>query len=152
MLGQSLPHLDQVFKNELNSIDSDVYRLQVALLNTILMSPINGIVTGIYKNPGDAVRAGETVIRVENDTVILLVAKLIHRGPIVVGDNMTVQTTLFDEPGPKTTVKGVIVAVQGQSEDDHWEVIVKCSNLDGSGKTIFPLGYHFDYENTTVSF
>src|SRR5262249_42137137 len=35
--GQSLPRLTQVFANELQSLDADVYRLQVAFLSTILM-------------------------------------------------------------------------------------------------------------------
>ena len=74
MYGQNLPHLAQVFQNELNSIDSNVFRLQVAFLDTILLSPIAGTVTGIYKNPGDAVKAGEPVIRVEDNSNIYLVA------------------------------------------------------------------------------
>ena len=56
MYSQKFQNLEQVFQNELNSIDGDVYRLQIAFLSTILMSPINGIVTGVYKNPGEAVR------------------------------------------------------------------------------------------------
>jgi hypothetical protein len=55
MFSQNLPNLNQVFWNELNSIDCDVFQLQIALLNTFLMSPISGVVTGIYKNPGEAV-------------------------------------------------------------------------------------------------
>jgi hypothetical protein len=52
--------LDDVFSNELQSIDLDVKRLQVAYLNTILMSPIDGIVTGIYKNQstGNSILSG----------------------------------------------------------------------------------------------
>ncbi len=69
---QNLPYLNAVFDNELNSIDADVYRLQIAYLNTILMSPIPGTITGVYKNPGEAVRAGEPVIRIENNTAVLL--------------------------------------------------------------------------------
>lgn len=158
MQSQNLPYLAQVFINELSSIDSDVYQLQIAFLNTILMSPIAGTVTGIYKNPGDAVQAGEPVIRVENDSTVLLVATLIYRGPITVGSSVTVETTLFDAPGPPTTVPGSVVAVRGQREDDQWLVIAQCDNqASGSGggggpsPTIFPLGYQFDYDNTTVS-
>jgi len=154
MYGQNLPYLIQVFQNEKNSIDGDVYRLQIAYLNTILMSPIFGTVTGIYKNPGDAVRAGEPVIRVENNRVVLLVATLIYRGPIGVGPGVivTLQTKLFGLPGPRTTVSGSVVAARVLREDDHWEVIVQCDNpLDASGNPILPLGYHFDYDDTTVS-
>jgi len=27
---------------------------------------------------------------------------------------------------------------------------MKCDNLDSGGKPIFPVGYHFDYDDTTV--
>jgi biotin carboxyl carrier protein len=151
MYAQNLPNLAAVFQNELASIDNNVYRTQIAYLNTILMSPIPGTVTGIYKNPGDAVRPGEPVIRVENNDIVYLVATLVYRGPISIGSLVTVTTTLFDLPGPPTTVEGNAVAVRGQQEDDHWEVILPCPNLEIGGKHIFPLGYHFDYDNTTVS-
>ena len=40
--------------------------------------------------------------------------------------------------------------MRGQREDQQWEVILQCSNLDSSGKPIFPLGYNFDFDDTTV--
>ncbi len=150
MAGQNLPFLEAVFFNELTMIDSDVYRTQIAYLNTILMSPIQGTVTGIYKNPGDAVSPGEPVVRVENTDVIFLVATVVFRGPVSIGAGLTVTSTLFDSPGPPTSIAGVVVAARGHQEDDRWEIIAKCNNLD-AGKPIFPLGYHFDYDNTTVS-
>ncbi|PYR81584.1 MAG: hypothetical protein DMF87_04835 [Acidobacteria bacterium] len=151
MYGQNLPYLAAVFANELMVIDSDVFRTQIAYLNTILMSPIEGIVTGIYKNPGDAVRAGEPVVRVENNATVLLLATLVYRGPIAIGATLDVSTQLFDAAGPPTSISGPIVSVRGQLEDDHWEVIAKCNNLDGAGKPILPLGYHFDFDDTTVT-
>ena len=151
LAGQNIPFLGAVFLNELNAINADVYRTQIAYLNTILMSPISGTVTGLYKNPGDAVRAGEPVIRVENNAEIFLVATLIYRGPISIGSTVTVTTTLFGLPGPKISTAGTAVAARGQRQDDRWEVIVKCNNLDAAGNAIFPLGYHFDYDDTTVS-
>jgi hypothetical protein len=149
MGGQNLPFLEAVFTNELTMIDSDVYRTQLAYLNTILMSPIQGTVTGIYKNPGDAVTPGEPVIRVENTDIIFLVATVLFRGRISVGATLTVTTALFDSPGGATNMKGTIVAARGHQEDDRWEIIAKCNNLDG-GKAIFPPGYHFDYDDTTL--
>src|SRR5262249_37856204 len=137
--------------NELTSIDSDVYRAQMAYLNTILLSPIKGTVTGVYKNLGDGVSPGEPIIRVENNDVIYLIATLVYRGPISIGSSVTVTTTLFDALGPSTSIDGSVVAVRGAQEDDHWEVTIKCDNLDNAGKPIFPLGYHFDYDDTTVS-
>ena len=56
MFGQNLPNLAQVFQNELNTIDNNVYRLQIAFLNTILMSPIPARYG--YLLPGDCVEGG----------------------------------------------------------------------------------------------
>jgi hypothetical protein len=150
MQGQNLPNLTQVFQNELNAMDGDVFRLQIAFLNTILMSPISGVVTGLYKNPGEPVRAGEPVVRVENNDTVLLVANLVYRGPIPLGSAVTIETTLFDAPGPNMSLSGSVVAVRGQQADDQWEVIVNCANLKG-GNQILPIGYRFDYDDTTIT-
>jgi hypothetical protein len=151
MFTQTIPHLPVVFANELNSIDNDVFQLQIALLNTFLMSPISGIVTGVYKYPGDAVKAGEPVFRIEDNTFILIEAILIYRGPIAIDSVVTVNTALFDSASVPTTIAGKVVAVRGLSVDDKWEVIVKCNNIDSTGNVIFPLGYHFDFDDTTIS-
>lgn len=162
MYSQNLPNLAQVFQNELNSIDGNVLQLQVALLNTILMSPIAGTITGIYKNPGDAVRAGEPILRVEDNSEIYLIATVVHRGPIAVSppppapplpnSTVTVQTSLFDAAGPLTALTGIVVSARGHRDDDRWDLIVRCQNpLDFSGNATFPLGYHFDYDNTTIA-
>ncbi|WP_321965428.1 hypothetical protein [Paraburkholderia sp. J7] len=151
MFAQNVPFLAAVFANELSSIDSDVYRTQIAYANTILMSPFNGTVTGVFKNLGDMVRPGEPVIRVENSDVVYLVAKIMYPGPISIGAGVTFETTLFDVPGPTTKITGNAVAVRGLTEDDLWEVVVEYNNLDGGGSSILPLGYHFDYDDTTAS-
>jgi biotin carboxyl carrier protein len=162
MYTQNLPNLATVFRNELNSIDSNVFRLQVAYLDTILFSPIGGVITGIYKNPGDAVRAGEPVLRVEDNSTIYLVANVVYRGPIVLGvappappipnSTVTVETSLFGQPGPKTKLTGYVVSARGHRDDDKWDLIVKCTNPpDASGNPTFPLGYHFDYDDTDVA-
>jgi biotin carboxyl carrier protein len=151
MAGQNLPNLAQVFQNELNSIDGDIYRLQIGFLNTILMSPFAGTVTGIYKNPGDSVRAGEPVIRVENNQTVHLMAMLVYRGPMVIGSSVSVQTKLFDAAGPAITLTGNVVAAHGQAADDHWSAVIQCNNLDSASQPILPSGYRFDFDNTTVS-
>ncbi|MEK4032219.1 hypothetical protein WOC76_23235 [Methylocystis sp. IM3] len=147
-----LDRIEDVYQNELNSIDADVNQLQVAYLNTILMSPIDGIVTGVFKNPGDPITAGEPVFRVENNAVVLIVARVVCRGPISIGSILQVKTTLFDTPGPPAVVvEAPIVSVRGQSEADLWEVVAKQPNRDAAGKQIFPLGYNFDYDNVEVN-
>jgi|HubBroStandDraft_1064217.scaffolds.fasta_scaffold02267_8 hypothetical protein len=148
MAGQSLPSLENVFQNELLAMDMDVKRLQVAYLNTILMSPITGIVTGIYKNVGDRVLPGETVVRVENTSSVYLVGVLIYRGVISLQANVSIQTTLFSSSTP-ATITGTVVAARGdQSGDDRWEVVFLCPN-GTSGNPTLPLNYYFDYDEIT---
>lgn len=150
---QNLERLGEIFKNELASIDADVNQLQIAYLNTILLSPIQGTVTGVYKNPGDTVSPGEPVFRVENDAVVLIVAQVVCRSAVRIGSFLSIKTTLFDADGTPSPVfiNATIVAARGQGDDDQWEVIGKFSNIDAGGKRILPLGYHFDYDITEVS-
>ena len=150
MFGQNLPFLDRVFTNELRAIDLDVKRLQVAYLNTILMSPIDGVVTGLFKNLGDCVKAGERVMRVENNSEVYLVGTLIFRGLISIGSQVSVTTSIFDSP-TSATYSGSVVSVRGHdSKDDEWNVLVRCPNPGASPVTL-PLNYNFDYDDTTVN-
>jgi HlyD family secretion protein len=151
MAGQNLPYLAQVFGNELAMIDLAVKRLQVAYLNTIMLSPIDGIVTGIFTNLGDPVKAGDVIVRVENNQTVLLEGTVVYREMISVGDTVTVQTTLFSDPSQPTSITGTVAAARGhESHDDWWDIAVNCTNTDSSGNPIFPLHYSFDYDDTTV--
>jgi biotin carboxyl carrier protein len=152
MFEQNVPHLEKIFENELASIDNDVCRLQIALLRSFLISPIPGIVTGIYKNPGDAVNAGEPVLRVENNDIVLLLANVVYRGAIPIGSTATVTTTLFGPSSPATPLPtGSVVAARGKGDRDQWEVVVQIDNIDASGNQIVPLGYVFDREYTDLT-
>jgi hypothetical protein len=151
MAGQYLPNLENVFANELTSINMDVKRLQVAYLKTILLPPIAGMVTGLYKQVGDAVLAGEPVVRIENNSTVYLAGVLIYRGMLSVGGNVTVQTDLFSSATP-TSIPGTIVAARGDpSGDDRWAVVISCTNSDKSSNPILPLNYNFDFDDTTVT-
>ncbi len=81
MSSLNLPHLTHVLGNELRMLDLGVKQLQVGYLDTILLSPIDGIVTGIFKGRGDRVRRGDVAVRVENNHSVYLVGTLVHRGP-----------------------------------------------------------------------
>jgi hypothetical protein len=152
LAGLSLPNLATSMQNELSAIDLGVHQLQVNYLNTILMSPIGGVITGVYKNPGDCVTPGEPVVRVEDNSSIFLLATLVYRGPIRIGSTISVTTNLFDASGPATTVTGNVIAVRCRSDDDQWDLVAQCVNpLDGSGNPTFPVGYVFDYDNTTAT-
>ena len=151
MFAQNLPNLDTVFTNELRSIDLDVKRLQVRYLNTILMSPLKGIITGIFKNPGDFVKAGEPVLRVEDNSTVYVIGTVKCADLVNLGATATVSTTLFGT-GPVTSITGTVVGARGRrGYDDRWEIVVECNNLSGTS-WIMPLHYHYDYEDTSVTF
>ena len=152
MANQNLPYLPQVFGNELSMIDLGVKQLQVAYLNTILTSPIDGIVTGVYKGLGDRVRRGDVAVRVENNRSVYLIGTVIHRRPIKLDDTITVHTKRFGDPADEVTISGNVVGARGHRDhDDWWTVAVSCSNLDGGGHPIFPLHYHFNDDDTLVT-
>jgi hypothetical protein len=152
MANRNLPFLPQVFRNELAMIDHGVKQLQVEYLDTILMSPIDGIVTGIYKGLGDRVRRGDAAVRVENNHSVFLVGTLAHHRAIRHGDTVTVNTTRFSDSADTVGISGTVVGVRGhRSNDDWWTVAVHCHNLDAAGNPIFPLHYHFDHDDTTVT-
>jgi biotin carboxyl carrier protein len=140
--------LKSTFDNELSNIDSDVYRLQIAYANTLLMSPISGMVTNIYKHPGDAVRAGEPIIRVENSNSIFLMGTLIYAGQLTPNvSTATVSTTVFGSDQGTTPLTGPIVAARGKGQENQWSVVIKCDNPG----LLYPLSYAFDYDDTTVA-
>jgi len=152
MSGQNLNHLGRVFNNEKQNIDYDVMRLQVAYLNTLLMCPIGGVVTGLYKGPGDWVKAGEPVMRVEDNSSIVLSGTLMYRGPIPTSSMLSIQTSQFNAANTQP-FPAQVVAVRGhRARDDMWDVRAVCNNpLDVAGKPLFPPGYNFDREYTTIS-
>jgi hypothetical protein len=152
MRGQNIPDLGKVLTNELEIIDLTVKRLQVGYLDTILLSPIGGVVTAVAKNAGDGVAAGEVVARVEKWESVYLVGTVIYRGTITVGvSTAKVRTTKFGDPSNTTTIKGLIVAAQGhESGDDRWDIVISCNNRDSAGNEILPLHYGFDYDDTTI--
>jgi hypothetical protein len=150
MFAQTLPYLTTVFDNEVKAIDMDVKRLQVAYLDTILLSPIDGIVTGVFRDKGDCVRAGQAVMRVENDKEILIVGTLKFRGLVSIGSNVQVTTKIFDSPTTLTTT-GKVVSVRGHdAEDEQWDLLVLASNRDSHGNPLFPINYNFDYDDTMI--
>lgn len=157
MSTQNLGNLATVLQNELGSIDLGVYQTQLAFMSCLLLAPINGIVTGMYKNPGDAVRPGEPVLRVEDNSQMLLVMKIVYSGPIKVATTatpattITIQTSLFDASALAPPLTGTVVLARGGGGDDVWDLVVKCVNpLDASGDPVIPIGYNFDYDNTTI--
>jgi biotin carboxyl carrier protein len=151
MFEQNMPHLERIFENELASVDNDVYQFQLALLRSVLVSPLPGVVTGVYKNPGDAVSPGEPVIRVEDNGVVNLVANLVRHGAIRIGDTATVTTTLGGAANAAIPLNGRVTAARGQGSGGRWEVVIEASNVDLAGNHILPINYCFDAEFTEIT-
>jgi hypothetical protein len=150
MFGQNLPFLNIAFTNELKAIDLDVKRLQVAFLDTILLSPIDGVVSGVFRDLGDCVRAGQPVIRVDNDVEVLLVGTIKYRGLIAIGTNVSITTDIYDS-GTTLSTSGVVVSVRGHdSEEEQWDLLIQCPNRDVHGNPIFPINYNFDFDDTDI--
>jgi hypothetical protein len=166
MQSQNVPYLDTVFANELLAIDMAVHNLQVAYMDTLLLSPLDGIITGVWKYPGEYVRAGEPVARVEQVAPVYtqagrnapqiamhLTGTLLCHEPITAGLTASVVTNLLGAPGPPTpVVTGTVIAARGAEDNEHaWDVVIETTNWDAvNNVAILPLNYHFDFDNTTV--
>ncbi len=157
MRQQTVANYQEVLTNELNSLNLGVYRLQIAYLNTFLTAPFSGQVTGVYKQPGEAVRAGETVIRLEDNSQVYLIGIVVYAGLIQSqtldqpGTTATIQTSLYDAGGTPTTLNAEVLTARGCGNDDTWELVLLYVN-DGSSGPVLPLDYHFDFDNTSISF
>lgn len=142
----------ETFKNELAALDQEIRKLQVNYMDTMLLPPFAGVVTGVFQHVGDFVRAGQPVLRLENDEAVFLVGTIKHRGLLQINSSISVEATLFDAPGGvSTTVGGVLVAVRGhESADELWDVLIRCMNRAADGSAKLPLNYNFDFKSTTV--
>jgi HlyD family secretion protein len=158
MTTQNLPDLGTVLQNELNSIDLGVYELQLGFMRSLLLAPFAGVVTGLYKYPGDAVRPGDPVLRVEDNSQLLVEMQLVYSGAIKIATaatpatTITISTSLYDAAALTPTLVGTVVSARGGGDDDLWDLVVQCANpLDVNGDPVIPLRYTFDYDNTTVT-
>lgn len=144
MFSLRMPNLARLLALELADLDLDIRRLQVQFAETFLLPRLSGIVTGVMKEAGDNIRAGEPVLRIEDSSQIELVGQLKCLGAISVGQNCTVETTNVFEGTPPVplSLAGRVVSVRGyDAESDKWNVIIQCPN---AGAVRLPLGYDFE--------
>jgi multidrug resistance efflux pump len=149
----SVNDLSEVLNNELSAVDQDVRRVQAAYMNTILFSPISGTITGVYKRVGEAVAAGEPILRVENNDTINVAGAVVYGDMISLGDDVTINTTLFGANAAE--LSGTVSAarcVGGNGGDNRWHVVFACDNLDDDGSHIVPDNYNFSDVDTTANF
>lgn len=147
------PNLDQIFTNELKMIDLGVRQLQLAYLDTLLFSPIDGVVTAISQTAGGAVSAGQTVIRVEKNDTIYIAGRVSTRSPINLGQQATVGTTAqFGDPTQQVSITGIVRAAEGRGAEDQFDIVIECSNISPTGGPIIPPRYTFAYDTATIAF
>lgn len=146
IISKKVQNMTSIMNNELRLLELDINKLQHAFLQTVLVSPISGIVTAIYKDKGETVSPGEPVIRVENDDELLIVGFIQYRGLLQVGQTVKLKTTMFE--ATEKEIPGKIVSIRGHdADDDEWDVIIRYQNKDKD----IPINYHFDKDNTTIS-
>jgi hypothetical protein len=140
LIALKLNDLDRIWTNELHGIDLEVKKLQYAFCNTYIVSPIDGVVTAIYKSPGESVDAGEPVIRVEDPRVALLVGVVKFQAGLLVGSEIHISMTNIYDGRKPGQMAGKVVALRGHEQDnDEWDVVIECPN-----NLALPINYHFE--------
>jgi multidrug resistance efflux pump len=154
MFAHRVPNIGDIMHAELEAIDLEIYKAQTRFIHTFLLSPIQGLVTSIYKDKGEAVNPGEPVVRVDDDSKLLLVGILQSRTPFRVEsnplhNNVRIKTLNIFESNVALAIDGRVVSVRGhESDDDEWDLIIEVANPNQQ----LPINYHFDRETTTVLF
>lgn len=162
---QNATHFKEVSANQLTVVDQQVRIRQLALLETIVLSPIDGMVTAVLASPGDRVVAGQPLLRVESDAKIYLVGTIVYRGFIAAGTATAKVTTTsaLGVPGNQLEFDGTVVAARGNATgEDRWDVVIAVNPPDGklpfgsknqgfASAYGIPLHYTFGTDDTTVA-
>mgnify|MGYP003576307835 CR=1 FL=1 len=145
-------HGGTTFPNEVSAIDLRIRKLQSDYIDTILTSPIDGTVTGVFRTLGDFIQAGEPVLRVEDDEGVYLVGTIKCRAMVRPGGKYTLTARLFEAAGAvDTDVQGEVVTVRGHDAvSEQWDILALCENRTPGGVPILPINYHFDFESTSI--
>lgn len=148
----SAPTTARIVKDDQDTTDLDVRRLQITFAETYLTSPIAGVVTAVFKEVGECVQAGEPVLRIENDAVVFLTGRIQYFGVLKIGQDVIVRAKDLYEAGVAKDFPGKVRGIRGHAaDDDEWEVFVECDNpIGGDGKRLLPIYYQFDKDTTTV--
>jgi hypothetical protein len=150
LINLKVQNLSKIMNNERQQLELDITKLQNAFLQTLLISPISGLITAIYKDVGETVSAGEPVIRIENDEELLIVGFIQYRGSLKLKQEVTLATKIFETNETKE-IPGRLVAIRGHdADDDEWDVIIHCSNAKNPEDRIIPINYHFDKDTTEL--
>ena len=147
-------HLSEIWENELKALDQEVEKFQTSFIHTFLLPPFPGVVTAVYKHVGENVQAGEPVIRIEDNSKILLVGIINCRGVLRLGDVVKIRTgDLFEDGEVLDIPDAKIVSIRGHdSDNDFWDLIFQCDNPQDAAKRYrLPINYHFDRDNIEIT-
>ena len=139
-----IPYQSLAWKNELDSIDLEIKKLQLAYIATFIFSPFDGRVTAFYKQAGEKARAGDPVVGVENESALLLVGQVVCPSALSVGlpVKIVTQHVFGDNGSPPVTLNGKVVLVKGvDTLCGRWNVMFDVGN---NGAPRIPAGYDFD--------
>jgi HlyD family secretion protein len=156
-----LINLEKILHSEETAGRLEVRKRQLALLDSYLLPPFDGIITAIYKDIGEYVQAGEPVMRVENDDKLLLVGFIQCKALVTIGMRVNFKVNNIFESGEMLSMTGHVVAVRGHdSDDDEWDVAIEVDNehgqvLERKDKTTSrikpPLNLQFDKYETEIT-
>lgn len=149
----SVKDIEMALDLELKVIDEDLKQLQLNYAHTFLVTPVAGIVTGVFKDVGESVEVGEPVLRVENDAYLLLVGRIQCRSQLWAGQQfkMTLKS-VFDDKKSRD-LNGTLLSIRGHEKDnDEWDVILEVQNPKVSGHPLLPVNYQFDPNTDEIAF
>ena len=151
--GQGAGNALQIMNNQLAMADSQIYQLQIGYLNTYLLPAIKGYITGVYKNPGEWVRPGDPVIRIEDWDRIYILASIKYSGAInTVGTTITITTVAPGTPETSITLNCAVVSVRGGKDERQYDLVLSVdNNTQNFPIPTFPPGHKFVLDATTVT-
>lgn len=164
-----VPEMEQMMTNELEMMDWEINKLQLNYAHTYLVPPFDGVVTAVYKDLGESVVAGEPVLRIDDNTRLLLVGRVQFRGVLRLDDpngatgKVRIRTTSLFEDGQVKEFRDVkIVSIRGHDADnDEYDLILELENptIDPGDDPnapmtprVLPINYHFDRDDTEIFF
>ena len=151
ILNLKLPHMADILTSELASMDLEIRTVQVNFAHTYLMPPIDGIVTAVYKDVGESVEPGEPVIRIENDSFVMLFGRIQFKEPLWPGRKMNIKIANVFETTQDPVLPCKVASVRGhEADDDEWEVVLEAENPVVDGRPLLPINYHLDPDTATI--
>ncbi len=149
----SVADIEMALDLELKVVDEELKQLQLNYAHTFLVTPVEGVVTGVFKDIGESVEVGEPVLRIENDTYLLLVGRVQCRSPLWANRPLTITLkSIFDDKKSKV-IDGRLLSIRGHEKDnDEWDVVIEIKNPKESGLPMLPSNYQFDANTDEIEF